>query len=362
MDKGLSRRELDILENMKHLEPMEQLGKAMYEAKPSQLLRPISSQEDLDFVVEQMELLGVTELGKEILGQFGENFFSPNMTENASITDAMDITVGLHPRFMGNAPHCHDFFELTYLCCGAMTQTISGREIELVPGDLTILCPGVAHDMLSLDQENVMLTIRLRRSTFYNTFFSLFSKDDVLYRYFHNILFNDRSMPWLLFRTGEDQDILRCCLDMYHENMSNGEYRRQYLNLQMSMLFLRLLRDHCGNLIIGNTGEHKENLALILQYISANCRDATLTQVAETFHYNVSYLSRVLKSTFGRSFLEIRTEIRLEKAAELLKTSRLAVPAIAAAVGYDSTGHFNKTFKARFGLSPSAYREQNTEQ
>lgn len=356
MGETLSQRDLDMLEHMKHLEPMERLGKAMYEAEPSQLLQPIRSQEDLDFVLEQMELLGVSELGKDILGQFGEGFFSPNMTEDRSIEDTMDIAVGLHPRFMGNAPHYHDFFELTYLCCGTMTQTIAGQEITLVPGDLTILCPGVAHDMLSVNQENVMLTIRLRRSTFYNTFFTLFSKDDVLYRYFHNILFNDRSMPWLLFRTGDDQDILRICLDMYHENMNVNGYCRQYLNLQMSLLFLRLLRDYCGHLTIGDSGSHKDNLALILQYISANCREATLAQTAETFHYNASYLSRVLKSTFGKSFLEIRTEIRLEKAAELLKNSQMPVPSIAVSVGYDSTGHFNKIFKGRFGVSPSAYR------
>lgn len=356
MENDLSLREQEMIEHMKHLEPMERLGKAMYEAQPSRLLQPIGSQEDLDFVFEQIDMLDVDVPKKEIFGQFSEGFFTPNMTENASITETMDIAVGLHPRFMGNAPHSHDFFELTYLCCGTMSQTISGQEISLVPGDLTILCPGVAHDMLSLDAENVMLTIRLRRSTFYNTFFSLFSKDDVLYRYFHNILFNDRSMPWLLFRTGEDRDILRLCLDMYHENMGTNSYRRQYLNLQMSLLFLRLLRDHCGHLTIGDSGSHKENLVLILQHISANCRDATLAQTAETFHYNASYLSRVLKSAFGKSFLEIRAEIRMEKAAELLKTTDMTVSAIAASVGYDSLGHFNKVFKSHFGRSSNAYR------
>ena len=47
---------------------------------------------------------------------------------------------------------------------------------------------------------------------------------------------------------------------------------------------------------------------------------------------------------------------RMAKAAELLSSTSSSVSSIAAAVGYSSVGHFSKTFKESFGMSPLNYR------
>jgi transcriptional regulator GlxA family with amidase domain len=52
------------------------------------------------------------------------------------------------------------------------------------------------------------------------------------------------------------------------------------------------------------------------------------------------------------------TAKRMEKAAELLCTTHLLVKEVAAKVGIHNDSHFVRDFKATFGLSPTAYREQ----
>jgi AraC-like DNA-binding protein len=50
--------------------------------------------------------------------------------------------------------------------------------------------------------------------------------------------------------------------------------------------------------------------------------------------------------------------VRLSSAAKLLRGSNLPVKSIAASVGYASRSHFSRAFQARFGLDPSAFRQQ----
>lgn len=353
----MERANADLLRKLMLLDPLEQLGKAMYLDQPSQILQPITNQAQFEQVRFMMQAYGIPD--DDSIGELGiyDNVFSSSITEQASIRGCFDIAVGVHPRYIGNAPHSHDFFEINYVCHGSMTQTVGQQTMVLNPGDLVLLCPGVSHDVLSLMDDNVMLTIRLRKSTFYKTFFSLFNEGDILYQYFHSILFYDRAAPFLLFRTGEDDNLMSHFLRMYQESNAPRAYSNQYLDLLMSEVFLELLRDHCKDLSIGTPVSNEDaSMALILHYIAANCCNVTLGATARQFHYNASYLSRLLKNSFGKNFLEIRTELRLERAKELLESSEYTSAQIAAMVGYQNVSYFHKAFKQHTNMTPIAYR------
>ncbi len=47
---------------------------------------------------------------------------------------------------------------------------------------------------------------------------------------------------------------------------------------------------------------------------------------------------------------------RLEKSAELLKTTKLTVQEIGFLVGYSDNNYFNKRFRKYFGQTPGKYR------
>lgn len=56
---------------------------------------------------------------------------------------------------------------------------------------------------------------------------------------------------------------------------------------------------------------------------------------------------------------EYLTEVRIQKAKELLRTTNFKIYEIAEMVGYQSTEHFNRMFKKKMQMSPSAFRKEN---
>ena len=67
-------------------------------------------------------------------------------------------------------------------------------------------------------------------------------------------------------------------------------------------------------------------------------------------------LRRLYRETYGRTPRRHLTEVRLARAAVLLRTTPRGIKEIAQAVGYASHTRFGKAFYARYGVTPSAYR------
>ena len=57
------------------------------------------------------------------------------------------------------------------------------------------------------------------------------------------------------------------------------------------------------------------------------------------------------------TFNEYITHVRIEKAKELLSNTDLKIHQICENIGYKTTAHFAKVFKANTGLTPSDYKK-----
>jgi transcriptional regulator GlxA family with amidase domain len=49
-------------------------------------------------------------------------------------------------------------------------------------------------------------------------------------------------------------------------------------------------------------------------------------------------------------------DLRLKRAQELMRASRLSLSTIATEAGFYDLPHFNKAFRHRFGMSPTQFR------
>lgn len=87
--------------------------------------------------------------------------------------------------------------------------------------------------------------------------------------------------------------------------------------------------------------------------------DVSLTRVSELCNITPAYLSRIFRGT-GQKFIDYVTEVRLERAREFLYTGQYSVKEVASMVGYVSEKHFSRTFKKRYGVSPSQVYEEGT--
>jgi two-component system response regulator YesN len=82
----------------------------------------------------------------------------------------------------------------------------------------------------------------------------------------------------------------------------------------------------------------------------------TLKTVADHVHVTQVWLSQLFKKEKGMTFLEYLTDVRMEKAKELLCDVNLRVYQICHMVGYQDTVHFGKLFKKKVGYTPREYR------
>jgi AraC-like DNA-binding protein len=67
------------------------------------------------------------------------------------------------------------------------------------------------------------------------------------------------------------------------------------------------------------------------------------------------HLSRVFSQEMGKSIFQCLRELRMERAAELLREGRLNVTQVALEVGYSSPSHFSTAFHGAFGCCPGLY-------
>lgn len=67
------------------------------------------------------------------------------------------------------------------------------------------------------------------------------------------------------------------------------------------------------------------------------------------------YLSRTFSSEMGMTIQQFLRQVRLERAAELLRSGRFNVTEAAMEVGYSSVSHFSQAFHEQFGCCPGLY-------
>jgi len=127
---------------------------------------------------------------------------------------------------------------------------------------------------------------------------------------------------------------------------------------------LRLLRsvaeqlDESG----GEAAESACHMTRIKQYIEANYReDLSLDTLTCLTGLHPNYISGLFRKETGDTFVHYLNSLRIRKACELLVAQRkTSVNRIGQQVGFENPQHFIKVFKKKTGMTPGAYREENT--
>lgn len=86
------------------------------------------------------------------------------------------------------------------------------------------------------------------------------------------------------------------------------------------------------------------------------CEDIALQDVAEAMNYSDAYFCKLFKQCFDRSFVTYLTDLRVDKAKELLSDVVVNIKDISTKVGYRDSNYFAKVFKRVVGMTPSDYR------
>ncbi len=97
------------------------------------------------------------------------------------------------------------------------------------------------------------------------------------------------------------------------------------------------------------------------QYILENYgnEDITLNSVASHVNVSPNHLSALFSQKTGQTFVKYLTDVRMNKAKELLKCTNKRSNEISEEVGYKDPHYFSYLFKKNHGCTPLQYREGN---
>ena len=94
-------------------------------------------------------------------------------------------------------------------------------------------------------------------------------------------------------------------------------------------------------------------------YIESHFKeDISLNKIAEMFHFEASYFSKLLKKRFGMTYTEYVMTLRINMAKDYLKKTDYSIEKIAFIVGYKDDKYFREIFKKYVGVSPARYRKE----
>lgn len=105
----------------------------------------------------------------------------------------------------------------------------------------------------------------------------------------------------------------------------------------------------------------KENdrINTIFNYVKENYNEPiALEEMADLTHMTVPSFCRYFKKVTHKTFVQFVNEYRLVHASNLLSESDRSITEICFESGFNNFSHFNKSFKAFTGMSPSEYRNQ----
>lgn len=277
--------------------------------------------------------------------------------ESNAFAANQDITICRPLRYLPPYWHTSDYFEVYYIFAGTCCVHFENETVILEPGDVIIVPPFTKTATTFTRDDVVLLDIMIRSSTFRQVFLEQLAPSNTMTMFFNKALSESNISNYLLFKTGLNERLENLLISIYHASTEKDPYSIRMRNPLTSTFFLQLLKDHeqIAQISPHSTMHWKPEFAEILIYIQTNYRTVTLEDVSRKFGYSQRQIIRIIRSGTDKTFTQLLTQLRMEKAVALLN-GKLPIEKIAAEIGYTSLSGFYQAFSNYYGVTPGDWR------
>lgn len=123
-----------------------------------------------------------------------------------------------------------------------------------------------------------------------------------------------------------------------------------------SMIAIALRKE--ASMVAEARGVRDPAIASAIRYVeAAYAEPISVESMARTARMSRFHFSRRFREATGRSPYRYLVDVRLERAAELLRRGRCGITEAALSVGFSDPSRFARSFRARFGASPARWAE-----
>ncbi|WP_339318503.1 AraC family transcriptional regulator [Paenibacillus sp. FSL R10-2734] len=249
-------------------------------------------------------------------------------------------------------PHVHTWFEFNYVLTGQLDTRFDGESICVRENEFFLIPPGMVHSHTYTrgnPHEGLCFRWRIRRADGESedlTGDSLYSRLTGLHRWKPGAYRdNDGFGPMLIHFLRE------------------AAMNRSELGLQLLLVGLLEQLCHLQQSMEGQTGLSRTHQDPLVRKVEIYLEDyqgdrLSVAELAASLHMSYGHLSRQYKKLTGLTIVERMNQIRLEKAAELLRLPDALVSESAEQAGFSDLSYFSRAFKKHYGLSPLSFRKQ----
>lgn len=128
---------------------------------------------------------------------------------------------------------------------------------------------------------------------------------------------------------------------------------------QLSDIINQICHDVCLSLKRKKQDKEGNLIDDIISFIKQNYDNCNFNNqiIADHFGMSLSYLSQYFKTNVGRTIVDFTTDLRMEKAKQLLNSTNFKLANISEEVGYYNVSSFIRRFKQEIGVTPGEYRK-----
>jgi two-component system response regulator YesN len=141
----------------------------------------------------------------------------------------------------------------------------------------------------------------------------------------------------------------------------NNNYIQEYLSIN-DILYLKSwclsrIEEIAGSIKVAKTNRCHYLATAAKDYINRHYNEElSLEDVSREVNLSPQYFSRFFKNETGCNFIDYLTQVRINKAIELLKEKNLSVKEVCYTIGYNDPNYFSRIFKKITGYSPSDHK------
>ena len=252
--------------------------------------------------------------------------------------------------------HWHDEIELIYIKKGSGMITVDFIQYPVHADTIVLILPGQLHSIdelagCSMEYENII---------FHPSILLAKSSDSSNTDFLQPLFAGEITVPTIYASDAPFYSEIAYCVD------ANDEIRKTFpkgyqlfLKSQLFMMFYILIKELSSTVIEHKDTKSLAKMKLIMKYIENNYMNKiTIADVANEVRLSKSHFMKYFKNTMGSSFIDYLNEYRLTMASRLLLSSDATILSISEEVGFDNLSYFNRSFKRRFGQTPSSYRKR----
>ncbi|WP_318708802.1 AraC family transcriptional regulator [Candidatus Acetatifactor stercoripullorum] len=309
------------------------------------------------------ELKKITPEEQKILSGTQEIEKSLYMSSETDVIDAKKlleagkmIQVRTHTRFVHFPKHTHNYIEVIYMCSGSTRHIVNGEEVVLRQGELLFLNQRVTQEIYPAGENDIAVNFIILPEFFDYGLKMMETEENLLRDFIIDCLRGENGTNgYLHFKVADILPVQNLVENLIWTIMHRQPNKRSINQATMGLLFLQLM--NCMDKLETDEGSGRQKLIItVLSYIESHYRDGELSELAESLHYDVYWLSKEIKKRTGKTYTELLQAKRLGQAAYLLGTTSMSVMEVALAVGYDNISYFHRIFQKKYGCTPRAYR------